>query len=493
MNFVEGAKSALVRAGGWAYTVAMLDSSLPRVRPLAWLSICGICAGWIATPLAASAVSDTPPPSISLSLDATPGKIPQQQILDKLFALGAGVWIKKGQDDPVQIKSAAEVAGQKITLSRVEFHAQRPDEKPLTADDYAILDLLTDVPELVLSGDQVSDAVLEKLRAFRTLGSLTLDNVKVSAAEHSLLPALPELHELHLIATGTDDQALKTIAQCRKLKTLHLDTLPVSDDGLALLAKFPVLEEVDLTNLEKLGSPGFAHLADIRGLKIVYVNGMTLLSGMVENLARCKNLESLSLPETTLKDADIASFSALTKLHALDVSGSGISGTAFASWPARLQMTWLNLDKTPGVDDAICKNIEHAFPKLEYLNVKLAASGFTPAGAGVLGRLHSLHILNLNGAGVTDEVVAQLTHNDGLNTLAIPAATLTEKGVASLAKIPHLNELSLDQPPLTDAALKAFAHCKELKTLNLGKDVPPDTELKLHKVLPQLTFHQPTE
>ena len=92
-----------------------------------------------------------------------------------------------------------------------------------------------------------------------------------------------------------------------------------------------------------------------------------------------------------------------------------------------------------------------------------------------------------------DEVIAQLAHNDAINTLAIPAAQLSEKGVASLARIPHLSELSLDAPPLTDAALKAFGHCKELKTMNLGKDIPPDTELKLHKVLPQVTFRQAAE
>jgi hypothetical protein len=472
----------------------MLDSFLPRVRLLAWSSICGsVCAGLIALPLTASAVSDAPPTSIHLSLDATPGKLPQQQILDKLFALGASVWVKKGQNEVVQIKSSAEVAGQKVALIRVELPAQSPDEKPLGAADYAILDFLTELPELSLSGEQVSDAVLEKLRAFRLLGNLTLANVKLSLASHNLLLALPELHELHLIATDTNDLTLKTIVQCRKLKSLHLDTLPITDDGLASLTRLPLLEELELTNLEKLGSPGFGHLVDCHGLKSIYVTGFSILSGMVENLARCKNLETLSLPATELKDAEIAPLGALTKLHTLDLSGSGVSGTAFATWPVRSQLTSLNLDRTPGADDAICKNIEHAFPKLESLNVNLAASGFTPAGAAVLARLHSLHTLNLGGAGINDDVVAQLAHCDALNTLVIPAAQLSEKGVVALARIPHLNELSLNVPPVNDAALKAFARCKELKTLNLGKNAAQDTELKLHKVLPQLTFTQATE
>jgi hypothetical protein len=158
-----------------------------------------------------------------------------------------------------------------------------------------------------------------------------------------------------------------------------------------------------------------------------------------------------------------------------------------------LQLTLLNLEDAVGVDDAICKNIERAFPRIEELHVKLAGSGFTAAGAATLARVHSLHILALGGAGITDDVVAQLVRADGITTLAIPAAPLSEKGVAALAKLPHLAELSLDQPPLTDAALKAFGHCKELKTLHIGKDAPPETDAKLHKVLPQLAVQRAVE
>jgi len=228
-------------------------------------------------------------------------------------------------------------------------------------------------------------------------------------------------------------------------------------------------------------------------LKTFSASGFTVISGMVEGLAHCKNLETLSLPDTVLKDADIAELSALTKLHYLDLSRSSVAGTAFASWPARLQLTTLNLENAAGVDDAICKNIEHAFPKLEELTVKLAASGFTPAGAATLARSHSLRLLRLGGPGVTDEVVAQLARGDGLTTLGIPSAQLSEKGVAALSKIPHLGELSLDMPPLSDAAVKSFGRCKELKTFNIGLDALPDTEAKLRKALPELVIRRPEE
>jgi hypothetical protein len=156
-------------------------------------------------------------------------------------------------------------------------------------------------------------------------------------------------------------------------------------------------------------------------------------------------------------------------------------------------MTALNLNEASGVDDAALKNIEHAFPKLLELDVKLAASGFSAAGALAVARLHGLQILRIGGEGVTDEVTAQIAHCEALTSLSIPLAKLTEPGVAALAKLPHLGELSIDDPPLTDAALKSFGRCKELKTINIGKDSLPEAGGKLLKVLPGVTVNRPEE
>jgi internalin A len=479
-------KSALAAGIRRTYSRAMPDFSSLRESPSVWSNVWlairrSLRAGLLLLPMIALGAPQGP-------------KLPPQQIVEKLLALGAEVWVKKGTTaDMVQVKSAVETFGQKFTFARIEFHAERPDQTPFAAADYALLDSLTDLPELALYGEAVDDTVLEKLRPFHALVDLTVDGPKISKAEYALFPALPELHVLRLRTTGTTDEALKTIVQCRKLKTLELNTQPISDDGLASLSKLTTLEELNLATLEQVGSAGFAHLADCRALKTVYVSGLTVLSGMVENLAHCKNLENLGLPDTVLKDSDIAPLSGLMKLHYLDLSHSSVTGAAFASWPARQQFTTLNLENAGGVDDAICKNIERAFPKLEELTVKLAASGFTPVGAATLARSRSLHLLRLGGPGVTDEAVAQLVRCDGLTTLGIPGAQLSEKGVASLAKLPHLAELNLDVPPLTDAALKSFGRCKELKNLYVGSATPPEADPKLHKVLPDLVIHRPEE
>ena len=424
---------------------------------------------------------------------AAGAKLTPRQILEKLLALNASVMVKGGKGDLLEIKSVSQVADQKFTFWHVDLPAEKADQTPLAAADYAILDSLSDVGELTLRGQTVTDAVIEKIRPFHALQSLALVDAKITPASYNVLPAFPELHELYLGNTGTNDDALKVIAQCHKLKYLHLVTLPITDDGLATVSKMPALEQLELNELDKLGSPGFAHLADCHSLKQIYAAGFTLLSGMVEGLGRCKNLESVTLPGSVLKDGDVAPLSALPKLRTLDLGGSAVTGSVFASWPVRAQMTGLHLNDAAGVDDTALKNIERAFPKLQDLDVKLAASGFSVAGASALARLHGLQTLRISGEGVTDEVAAQLAHCDMLTSLAIPAAKLTEPGVAALSKLPHLAELSIDEPPLTEAALKSFGRCKELKTVNIGKDAVPDAAGRLFRAIPGVAVNRPEE
>jgi Leucine-rich repeat (LRR) protein len=446
-----------------------------------------LSAAWLQPPFVAAAT-----PSQSAGGAAAPAKLPPRQTLEKLLALGAAVNVKVGKGETtIEAKSAGQIGGENFTFVRVELRAQRADGTPLVAADYAILDSLSDLPELSLSGGNVTDAVLEKLRAYRNLQTLTLDGVSISATSYNLLAALPELRELWLGNTGTDNEGLKTIARHRKLKILHLVALPITDDGLAAVSKMPALEELELNALDKLDLPGFAHLAESHSLKQIYASGFTIISGMLENLAHCKNLEVVSMPGSLLNDADIASLGTLAKLRTLDLSGSKVTGAAFATWSPHSQLTGLNLHDAAGVNDAILKNIEHAFPKVEDLDLKLAATGFSGAGATLLGKLRSLHTLRLSGAGVTDEAAAQLAHCDGLTLLAIPAARLTDLGVAALAKLPNLAELSIDVPPLTGGALKSFGRCKQLKTFNIGKDAPPETENKLKGAVSGLIVNRP--
>jgi len=444
---------------------------------------------WLQPP---AAIATTLPPMSKPT--ATPAKISAQQIVAKLMELNAAVWVKRGgKPESVEIKSETELgADEKLVFARVDFRPRKRDESPLVPADYAILDSITEVPELGLAGTAVKDAVMEKLRAFRALKNLTLNQAKPSPAGYAVLATLPELHDLTLYDTDANDEAMKSIVQCKKLQRLHLSNLPLTDAGFAEIAKLGALEELGLSGLNKLNSPAFAHFAECRSLKRVYLSGFLVLSGMVENLGKCKELETIGMPAAGLKDADVAPLGGLAKLKALDLAGSAVTGSAFAAWPQRQALLSLNLSNTPGVDDAACKNIEHTFPKLEDLRIKLLP-GFSIEGATYLTRLRTLRGLHIEGEGVTDEIVAEFAHRDTITTLSIPLAKLTETGVAAFARMAHLADLSLDMPPITDAAIKSFARCKELKTVHIGKDADPDTEVKFLRNVPGVKVIRPEE
>lgn len=443
---------------------------------------------WLQPPM----VITTALPPRSMAPAATPAKIPQQEVVARLMELNAEVTVKRAKGDNVQLKSETDLADEKYTIMRVEFRTQKRDETQLTTADYAILDSLTDVPEIVLTGTAVKDSVMEKLRPLHALRSLALNDAKPSPAGYAVLPTLPELRELQLNESDTNDVAMKTVLQCHKLQRLHLANLPVTDAGLVDIGKLPALEELEMSGLTKLESPGFAHLPECRALKRLYVGGFIVLSGMVEHISHCKELEALSIANTGLKDADIATLGALPKLKTLDLNTTLVTGYAFAAWPQRAQLTSLNLSNAGGVDDTVCKQIEHTFPKLEDLTVKLAPT-FSSEGAAALARLRVLRSLRLDGDGINDEVIAELVHCEAITNLSITDAQVTDAGAASLARLTHLTDLSLDFPPITDSALKSFARCKALKTIHIGKDALPDTEYKFLKGVPGLTVIRPED
>jgi len=67
------------------------------------------------------------------NLKQAPPKLSQAQILEKLRALGAGVWMKNRMGEVIEIKRTLRSLARNISFSRVEFRPQIADDKPLVA------------------------------------------------------------------------------------------------------------------------------------------------------------------------------------------------------------------------------------------------------------------------------------------------------------------------------------------------------------------------
>ena len=429
------------------------------------------------------------PPRPLLGTNSTPlvpTKLAPRALVEKLLALGAGIWVTpRGGGNASEVKSLADLSGDKFTVTRVDFPRLKPDDKPLAGEDLAFFDSLTDLVELtVRGGPTVTDATLERLRTFRTLRRLSLEGLTgFKAPGYAALIALPDLMELELRNMPTSDEAMKTVAQCRKIRRLELANLPIGDDAFASIAKLPSLDELQLSNLTKITSPAIGHLAASNSLRRLSMGGFSITSPMIEAVSRCAGLESLTLSGNPLKDADITSLSALSRLQTLGLNGTQVVGTAFAKWPVRTAMQALNLDNTPGVNDESLRAIASAFPRLQTLEFVLAPLSAGVPGFTAVGRLRSLRTLRIGGNGVNDEIAAEIAKCDDLQYLTLGGGTLTEPGAAALARLSKVSALNIDTPPVSDAALKSFAKMKALSSFTIAEAAPPETEEKLRRAL----------
>ncbi len=220
------------------------------------------------------------------------------------------------------------------------------------------------------------------------------------------------------------------------------------------------------------------------------MNGSRLSSNVLEAVAKCTGLEVLTLSGNPLKDSEVAVLSTLSRLQSLNLSNTGIVGTAFATWPSRPSMTTLNLNNQPGVDDAALKAIGTAFPRLETLDISGVPLGASAAGFAHIGKLRSLKSLRVGGGVVNDEIMVELAKCDDLQSLNIPGARLSEPGAAALPRLNKLTSLELHAPPVTDAALKSLAKCKTLKSIQIAPDAPQETEAKLKGALRGVTVQK---
>ena len=416
----------------------------------------------------------------SMTAPPTMMKMSPRETVEKLLAIGASVWVNQRE-----VKVMTELSGDKFIVSRVEFPRLKPDEKPITGEDYAVLDGLAEVSELTLrGGPAVTEALMEKLRNFRNLRHLSLEGLTgFKTPGYAVLPMLPALQVLEIRGMSPSDDAMKMVGQCRKVTRLALGNLPIGDDAFASIAKMSALAELSLNNLDKITSPAIVHLAECNSLRRLTMGGFTVTTPMLEAVGRFNGLESLTLSGNPLKDDQIVALSSLARLQTLSRNGTEVVGTAFAKWPTRTSMTSLNLGGAAGVNDEALKGIASAFPRLEILEFKVAPLGAGLPGYSAIGRLRNLRTLRISGEGVNDEAAVEIGKSNDLQYLSIDGARLTDTGAAALAKLNKLTDLRIDHPPVTDAALKSFGKLKMLKSLTIADDAPPETETKLRAAL----------
>ncbi|MEO6741578.1 MAG: hypothetical protein ABIP20_15125, partial [Chthoniobacteraceae bacterium] len=434
---------------------------------------------------AAPAVAETPA--------ATPEPVPQKpapgpklprlaprDLVQRLLAMGATISIgRTGALSP--IGKIADLPGERFAIAKVEII---PGDG-MSATDLDIIEQLTDVEELQLTGVPATDATLKLLRSLPALHALTLRDLKgVTVAGFRSVASLPALKTL-AVRGPVGAEGLTAFVANRKLDTLSLNDVTFSEQDLGAVAGIPALKMLTITTRDPIVPGAWARLAGAKKLATLNVEKTPKSAAMIEQISRIATLTSLSLGDVTLPDSDLAPLGALRALGTLKTTaGSTVDGSFFVAWPPNLKMKSLALLSKSSVTDKALRGIASAFPLLDHLEVRADSAGVTSPGFAHLQKLRHLSYLSISGDAVDAAALAHLTVFDKVTHLGIGAARITETDVRLLVKFPSLRDLEWSAPPVTDTALKAFAKLHALTQFKIGNATKPENLEKLVTALP---------
>lgn len=231
---------------------------------------------------------------------------------------------------------------------------------------------LTDASELSKSG-VTALGQMTKLRNLR-VGGKAVDDTSVVA-----LGNLKNLAALGLLDTAVTDEGLKSLVGCTKIKELMLFATPVTDASFATLGSFSALKVLRLRQSAITGQDAAA-------------------------LAKL-NVVDLELAETDFGNAGMTAIARMPKLTKVNLWLTKIDNEGVGKLKGMTQLTSLNLDNLPPVNDDSIDTIL-TLPNLTFLH--LGKTTVTPAGLKRLIELQKLETLMATQLNVSNDQAAEI-------------------------------------------------------------------------------------
>ena len=436
-----------------------------------------------AVPEAPVAAAEPMPPKPAPLTGPPPPKAPKlapRDLVERLLAMGATISV--GHSGGLsRVNKMADLPGDKFAIIKVEF----PPHEGLSAADLDLVEQLTDVEDVQLTGVPATDATLKLLRGHLALRSLGLrDLEKLTVAGFRAVAAMPALKTL-AVRGPISTESLTALNANRKLDSLALNDVTFTEQDFAAIAGIPSLKTFSITTRDPVVPAAWGRLAGAKKLGTLTVEKTPKNAEVIAQIARISSLTSLSLGDVTVADADLAPLGSLNKLGTLRTAKeSTLDGSVFAAWPTHLAMKTLTIGSTSSVSDKALRAISTAFPKLTRLDVTAKAGSVTPSGLVHLQKLKHLDFLTFSGDAVDGAGLNHLAVCPQITHLGIGSARVAETDVALLAKIAALRELEWNNPPVTPVALKGFAKLRGLAQFKIGTGTKPEVADKLSTALP---------
>ena len=262
-------------------------------------------------------------------------------------------------------------------FARVELVTFSRQDRQVSDDDLIALDLegLTDLKNIEVTSDRVTDVGLARLTEMTELQSLSLrgvwrrDFITDAGIKHlsamrrlerfsigseeltdACLPYLAQIGTLKELALGGEisDDGLRYIARMRSLETLFLSSDAVTDKGLIHLVDLKSLRQLTLSRMNRVTDAGVAQLGQLSSLRTLSLYVPKVTDRGIIGLARIASLEDLFLSCAHVTDEGLGHLGRLNSLRRLTLDG--------AKW------TEAGIVDCTRVTEAGVVKLEHALP-----------------------------------------------------------------------------------------------------------------------------------
>jgi Leucine-rich repeat (LRR) protein len=180
-----------------------------------------------------------------------------------------------------------------------------------------------------------------------------------------------------------------------------------------------------------------------------------------------------------LGDTDLAPLAGLRGVRFLNLQGIPLTNAAFDFLDGWNELEKFHVNGTRVTDAIIPKFARH--PALYGFQLRYAAD-VTGKTFDKLAGLKNLHWLDLEGSGITDEGLAEISQLRTVEELLISGTEVTDAGMAHVAAMRNLKRLHLQDTKVTTVGLASLARLRDLEELSFLAPSLPDYAVAVKQV-----------
>lgn len=303
-------------------------------------------------------------------------------------------------------------------------------------------------------------AEIDGLRVMR------LSGLPISDAGLAELNFLGQLHEIALDSTRISAAGLAALSEANELRSVTLDG-SMLNEGFVHLSNAIALSSLELASNQgrsEFSDEAARHLASIRGLKSLNLDGARLSPAVMNWIAQQSQLETLSLEYTAVSAELLQQLAGLSQLKVLSLRGSKFDDSAMAALESFSQLESLDLSNTQVTDSGFVQWTPMASLK------RLDLSGCRIVGNGLASLKGSnLEVLSLRGARAENEALLVIESLTSLRQLRLGHTAITPAALGRLATLQQLEQLDLVGIKLDRETLPVLEGLAGLRELRLSE------------------------